>query len=92
MLANYPGNEQVFQLALRLFRENPARRALFASYLGKLGDDRALTDLVAAANEDKLSYLDFIELRKRHRRARRHRPDREFDDDPAYDAMRGMDK
>ena len=41
ILANYPGNEQVFQLAQRLFRANPDRRALFAGYLGKLGDDRA---------------------------------------------------
>lgn len=92
VLANYPGNEQVFQLALRLFRENTARRALFASYLGKLGDDRALTDLVAAANEDKLSYLDFIELRNAIEELGGIAPDREFDDDPAYDAMRGMDK
>ena len=63
VLSNFPGNEQVFQLALRLFRENPTRRALFAGYLGKLGDERALDDLMKVALDDTVGYLDFIELR-----------------------------
>ena len=45
VLANYPGNEQVFRLALRLFEQNPDRQALFAGYLAKLDDDRALPAL-----------------------------------------------
>lgn len=91
VLANYPGNEQVFQLALRLFRENPDRRALFASYLGKLGDDRALPELVAAAKDDRVTYLDFIELRSAIEELGGVAPEREFDDDPTYDALFGMD-
>lgn len=63
MLSNFPGNEQVFQLAMRLFRENPERRALFAGYLGKLGDERALEPLMQAAQDDRVRYLDYIELR-----------------------------
>lgn len=87
VLANYPGNEQVFQLALRLFRENVTRRALFASYLGKLGDDRALPELIRAANDDKIGYIDFIELRNAIEQLGGVAPEREFDDDPEYEAL-----
>lgn len=91
VLANYPGNEQVFQLALRLFRENPSRRALFASYLGKLGDDRALPDLIRAANDDRVGYIDFIELRSAIEELGGVSPEREFDDDPEYSALNGLE-
>ena len=90
ILANYPGNEQVFQLALRLFRENPSRRALFASYLGKLGDDRALPDLLKAANDDRVGYIDFIEIRNAIEMLDGIAPERDFDDDPEYNALNGM--
>ena len=91
VLANYPGNEQVFKLALRLFKENPTRRALFASYLGKLGDDRALPELIAAANDDRVTYIDFIELRNAIEQLGGVCPEREFDDDPTYQALWGVD-
>ena len=92
VLADYPGNEQVFQLALRLFRENRQRRALFASYLGKLGDDRALPALIEAAEDEKTGYIDFIELRNAIEMLGGVAPDREFDNDPDYDALHGMDQ
>ncbi len=92
VLADYPGNEQVFQLALRLFRENRARRALFASYLGKLGDDRALPALIEAAGDEKTGYIDFIELRNAIEMLGGVAPDREFDNDPDYEALHGMDQ
>ena len=63
VLSHFPGNEQIFKLALKLFRERKERRALFAGYLAKLGDDRALPELTAAAGEEKLPYLTFIEIR-----------------------------
>ena len=92
VLADYPGNEQVFQLALRLFRENRSRRALFASYLGKLGDDRALPALIEAAGDEKTGYIDFIELRNAIEMLGGVAPDREFDNDPDYEALHGMDQ
>ena len=91
VLSNYPGNEQTFQLALRLFRAHPERRALFAGYLAKLGDDRALPDLESAAKEERLSYLTFIELRNAIERLGGVCPEREYADDPEYDALRGME-
>lgn len=91
VLVDYPGNEQVFQLALRLFKENPGRRALFASYLGKLGDDRALPDLIAVAKDDRTGYIDFIELRNAIEVLGGIAPEREFDNDPEYEALGGID-
>ena len=91
VLANYPGNEQVFKLALRLFNENPSRRALFASYLGKLGDDRALPDLIKVANDDHTGYIDFIEVRNAIEMLGGIAPERDFDDEPDYQALHGVE-
>ena len=91
ILVNYPGPQQVFDLAVRLFKENPNRRALFASYLGKLGDDRALPALMEAANEDKCRYMDFIELRSAIESLGGEAPKREFYEDDEYAALRAME-
>ena len=91
VLADYPGNEQIFQLAIRLFQNNPDRRALFAGYLGKLGDDRALPVLLEAAQEKDLGYLTYIELRNAIEQLGGSCPEREYEDDPEYDALRRLD-
>lgn len=62
-LCNFRGDDRTLNLALDMFVRNDDRTALFASYLEKLGDDRALPHLLRAVSERKLSYLDFIELR-----------------------------
>ena len=91
VLSNFPGNEQIFRLALRLFQEHPERRALYAGYLAKLGDERALPDLEKAAEEPRMSYLTFIELRNAIETLGGNCPERVFEDDPEYEALRGMD-
>nr|MBR4280483.1 hypothetical protein [Clostridia bacterium] len=91
ILVNYPGPKQVFDLAIRLFEENPGRRALFASYLGKLGDDRALLVLMDAANDDKCRYMDFIELRNAIEVLGGEAPKREFYEDEEYEALRALE-
>ena len=91
VLADYPGSEQIFQLAMRLFREHPERRTLFAGYLGKLGDERALPELLKAAEEKNLSYLTYIELRNAIEQLGGSCPEREYEDDPEYEALRRLD-
>ena len=92
VLVNYPGNEQVYKLAMRLFRENPKRRALFAGYLGKLGDERALPELKAAAEDESTNYLDYIELRCAIEELGGVCPEREFDaTDPTWVALHRAD-
>ena len=91
VLSNFPGNEQIFRLAMKLFQEHPEKRALFAGYLAKIGDDRALPELIRAAEEENVSYLTFIELRSAIEELGGTCPEREFIDDPEYEALRGMD-
>ena len=91
VLAHFPGNELIYRLAIRLFKERPERRALFAGYLARIGDDRALPELIAAAEEDKLPYLTFIEIRNAIEQLGGVCPERNYDDDPEYEALRDLD-
>ena len=87
VLVRHPGDDRIYRLAERLFRENPQGRALFASYLGKLGDERALPVLLEAANDPRTGYIDYIELRSAIEALGGEAPEREFEDDPAYEAL-----
>ncbi len=91
VLVRYPGQEAIFNLAMKLFREHPEKRALFAGYLARIGDDRALPELNKAAAEEKLSYLTFIEIRNAIEELGGVCPEREFEEDPEYEALRGLD-
>ena len=91
VLAQYPGHEQIFRIGLRLFQERPEKRALFAGYLAKIGDDRALPALIEAAKDPEVNYLTFIELRSAIEELGGTCPDREYEDDPEYEALRGLD-
>ena len=91
VLSRFPGRQQIFDLALRLFREKKERRALFAGYLARLGDDRALPELLQAAEEPGLSYLNFIEIRNAIETLGGVCPEREFAEDPEYEALRRME-
>lgn len=92
VLSHFPGHEQTFRLALECFRNNPERRALFAGYLAKTGDDRALPDLISAAKDEKLPYLTYIEIRNAIEELGGNCPEREYDDDPEYEALRKLDE
>ena len=91
VLSHFPGNELIYKLAIKLFKERKERRALFAGYLAKLGDDRALPELMAAAEEEKLPYLTFIEIRNAIEELGGICPERNYDDDPEYEALRDLD-
>lgn len=91
VLTRFPAQEQTFQTARKLFLNHPEKRALFAGYLAKIGDDRALPDLIAAAEDEGISYLNFIEIRNAIEELGGTAPERVFEDDPEYDALRGLD-
>ena len=92
VLSHFPGNEQIFKLAMRLFEERKEKRALFAGYLAKLGDDRALPALIKAAEAPDLPYLTFIEIRNAIDELGGVCPEREYEDDPEYEAMRKLEE
>ena len=91
VLTHYPPNEQTFQLALRFFSERKEKQALFAGYLAKIGDERALDTLIKASAAPNLPYLTFIEIRNAIESLGGTCPERNYDDDPEYEALRQMD-
>lgn len=90
VLCNFPGEEDVFQYTLRRFKESPTERALFAGYLAKLEDDRALEALLDVAESDDVKYIDFIEIRSAIERLGSEAPVRDFSNDPTYKAVKRL--
>ncbi|MDR3050454.1 MAG: hypothetical protein LBU67_01865 [Oscillospiraceae bacterium] len=89
ILCNYPGDPRIFDLAMRKFAQETERRALFAGYLGKLGDAQALSALVQAVQNPATHYLDFIELRNAIEELGGDPPaERDFVGDPYYEAIK----
>ena len=62
ILCNFPGDKRIYELLIRAFRQDGERRALYASFLGKLGDEDAVEPLKAALELSELNYLDYIEI------------------------------
>ena len=91
ILSHYPGNARVTDAGLALFDERPARRAVLAGGLGRLGDERALAPLIAAALSEDVDYLTYIELRSAIEALGGDAPEREFsENDPTFDALQQL--
>ena len=89
ILSNFPGEEASFQLLMERFERCDDRRALFASYLAKYGDDRALPALRRAAEDPHVNYLDFVEISSAIEALGGERPaEREFAGDPYYESLK----
>lgn len=93
LLCAFPGDEKVFKKALERFITDPEHIALHASYLAKLGDDRAIEPLKKAAALTELNYLDYIEIRDAiEELGGTLETEREFAGDPYYESLRDIDK
>ena len=91
VLSNYPGDERIYELMIERFVTRDERRALFASYLAKLGDERAIPMLKEAAQSPDINYLDYVEVVNAIEALGGERPpDREFSGDPYYESLRQM--
>ena len=89
ILSNYPGDDRIFDLLIERFMHCDDRRALFASYLAKFGDDRALPVLMDAAQDDSVNYLDYVEIVSAIDALGGERPpEREFTGDPYYESLK----
>lgn len=88
---NFPGDERIYTYGIEKLLNCPEQRALYASYLGKLGDSRAIEPLKQMLSLSDLGYLDYIELRNAIE-ALGGDPgeERTFYGDPDYEAMRNM--
>lgn len=56
-------DDRVFDILVAEFAKHQNQIPLYAGYLAKYGDDRALPFLMAAIEREKISYADFEELR-----------------------------
>lgn len=89
ILSNFPGDDRIFALLLDCFKTHKDKQALFASYLAKYGDDRALDALNAAALDRDINYLDFVEISSAIDALGGDRPaEREFAGDPYYESLK----
>lgn len=90
VLSDFPGDEDVFSFALSAFQSKTDKRALYAGYLAKLDDDRALEALLDVAEGNDVSYIDFIEIRSAIERLGSEAPIRDFSSDPTYQAVQRL--
>lgn len=90
VLCDYPGDEDVFAFALEQFKTQTDKRALYAGYLAKLDDDRALEALLDVAEGNDVNYIDFIEIRSAIERLGSEAPIRDFSNDPTYKAVKRL--
>lgn len=89
ILCNFPGDPRIYELAVHKFLNEPDKRALYATYLAKLGDPRAVDALKRVAEMTDLTYYDYLEIVNAIE-ALGGEVDhvREFYGDPDYEAMR----
>lgn len=88
---NFPGDPRIYDYAVRLLRSMPDRRALIASYLGKLGDARAIEELMPLLELQELNYLDYLEIRDAiEELGGEVKTEREFAGDEYYESMKNM--
>ena len=89
---NFPGDERVYDALVWRLKNLPEQRALHASYLAKLGDERALDVLQDMLKLFDLSYFDYIEIRDAVEALGGDvQDDRTFYGDPDYEAMRDLE-
>lgn len=89
ILVNLPENEYVFNLLVKLFKGG-TNDPLYAAYLGKYGDTRALQALYERM-EGEVNYAEFLEIRNAIERLGgevTREPD--FTDDPFYKALKNI--
>ncbi len=63
ILSNASGDERILALLLEQFALHPDEMPLYANYLAKFGDDKALPFLYTAIESEKINYHEFEELR-----------------------------
>lgn len=89
---NFPGDERVYEKLVWRLKNLPEQRALHASYLGKLGDARAIEPLQEMLGLYDLGYFDYIELRDAVEALGGEVTDeRTFYGDPDYEALRSVE-
>jgi hypothetical protein len=92
LLCNFPGDERIYTMTVERFLRLDDRRSLYANFLAKLGDERALKPLSRVLALSDIGYLDYLEVRNAIEALGGDAPlgDRSFDGDAAYEALKNM--
>lgn len=91
VLCNFPGDDRIYTYTVNAFNRRYDRRALYASYLGKLGDARAIEPLRKALELSDINYLDYIEIANAiESLGGEVNTEREFNGDPYYESLKKM--
>ena len=92
LLCNFPVDERIYKMTEERFLRLPDRRSLYANFLAKIGDERALPALKRVAQLSDLNYLDYLEVVNAIEALGGERPalERSFDGDPAYESLKNM--
>ncbi len=90
ILSNVKGDDRVFDILVAEFAKNTDNIPLYASYLAKYGDERALPFLMTAIEGEKISYADFEELRFAiEALGGKYDKERDFSQDKTYKKIKG---
>ncbi len=93
ILSGSKKDDRVFNILVEQFAKNEDKIPIYASYLAKYGDDRALPFLLAEIEKEKISYADFEELRFAiEALGGEYDKVRDFKNDKSYKKIKGLDK
>ena len=92
ILSDMTYDERIYGHALEKFLYSEARRAFYASCLGKLGNEAALPFLEEALRDEGLSYFDYVSIRNALEELGGDISiERDFTGDKDFDALSGME-
>ncbi len=93
ILSHASHDDRVYNLLLEEFLKNQNEIPLYAGYLAKYGDERALPFLLTAIEGEKINYHDFEELRFAiESLGGEYKKIRDFSNDKAYKKIKGVKK
>lgn len=92
ILSHYPPHDMVLTRLLRSFELRREKAALYASLLGRYGQDSAIPVLVAALDWREINYLDYLEIRNAvESLGGTVRHSREFSGDPYFETLKNLE-
>lgn len=90
ILMNLPYDKRVYDMLISMFKQDK-EKALYASYLGKYGNNEACPTLIKALDWININYLDYIEIMNAiEELGEEVTHTRQFDGDVYYESMKGM--
>jgi hypothetical protein len=90
VLAEFPGDERIYNKLLEAFKGTESDKAVMAAYLGKYGNPEAIPALKEALVSNTLNYLEWTETRNAIEElgGEANVPEPDFSGDPWYESLK----